>query len=240
MTVFPEKKGPGRAEKAGYDRLRKALPPLCLALLGVLGPQRVSAAAGSPPPIHVTGNLLRPTYHHEYSTEQIESMSGLRAPSRAAHEPGLTLFEYEISSQYEMSEKGRSPNEALLIWAKSIDVNFSITRMEVFVSNKYAEGSCQYRTILAHENTHVAINERAYKKYKALLIQALKRDRFLPTQARPLRVASEKEGEEILDRHLKGILTPLEDRFRTEDKRENAKIDTPASYARTQAKCGDW
>ncbi len=78
--------------------------------------------------------FTRPTYHHEYSTEQIESMSGLRAPSRAAQEPGLTLFEYEVSSQYEMSEQGRSPNGPLLIWAKSIDVNFSITRMEVYVA----------------------------------------------------------------------------------------------------------
>lgn len=103
--------------------------------------------------IHVTGNLLRPTYHHEYSTEQIEGMSGLQAPSRAAQEPGLTLFEYEISSQYEMTESGPNPNGPLRVWAKSIDVNFSITRMEVYISNKYPRGSCQYQTILGHENT---------------------------------------------------------------------------------------
>jgi hypothetical protein len=112
--------------------------------------------------------------------------------------------------------------------------------MDVYVSSKYPPGSCQYRAILAHENTHVAINERVYRKYRALLIQALKRDRNLPTSSHPLRVATEQEGEAILDRHLKGILTPMEESFRREDRRENAKIDTPASYARTQAKCGDW
>jgi hypothetical protein len=200
----------------------------------------VSGARDRPPLVHVTGNLLPPTYHHEYSTAQIEAMSGIQAPSRAAHEPGLTLFEYEVSSQYEMSEKGQSAAGPLLIWAKSVGVNFSVTRMEVFVSSQYARGSCQYEAVLAHENTHVAINERVYKKYRALLIQALGRDRALPTRAHPLRVSSEQEGEDILDRHIKGILTPLEDRFRAEDKRENAKIDTPASYARTQARCRDW
>jgi hypothetical protein len=190
--------------------------------------------------IHVTGNLLKPTYHHEYSTAQIESMSGLRAPSRAAQEPGLTLFEYEISSQYEMTELGRNPTGPLQVWAKSINVNFSVTRMEVYVSSQYPVGSCQYDTVLAHENSHVAINDRVYRKYKALLIQALRRDRNLPTQAHPLRVSSEQEGEDILDRNIKGILTPLETRFQAEDRRENAKIDTPSSYARTQAKCRDW
>jgi hypothetical protein len=200
----------------------------------------ILGARERPPLIRVTGNLLPPTYHHEYSTAQIEAMSGIQAPSRAAHEPGLTLFEYEVSSQYEMSEKGRSATGPLLIWAKSVGVNFSITRMEVYVSSQYARGSCQYQAVLAHENTHVAINERAYKKYRALLIQALGRDRALPTRDHPMRVSSEQEGEDILDRHIKGILTPLEERFQAEDKRENAKIDTPASYARTQAKCRDW
>jgi hypothetical protein len=200
----------------------------------------VLAAGDRPPLIRVTGNLLPPTYHHEYSTAQIEAMSGIQAPSRAAHEPGLTLFEYEVSSQYEMSEKGQSAAGPLLIWAKSVGVNFSITRMEVYVSSQYPRGSCQYQAVLAHENTHVAINERVYKKYRTLLVRALGRDRALPTRAHPLRVSSEQEGEDILDRHIKGILTPLEERFRMEDKRENAKIDTPASYARTQARCRDW
>jgi hypothetical protein len=224
----------------GFQVLRKNGLFTWMAILGIFCGPSARAAGNHSALIHITGNLLRPTYHHEYSTAQIESMSGLRAPSRAAQEPGLTLFEYEVSSQYEMTELGRNPSGPLQVWAKSIDVNFSITRMEVYVSSQYPVGSCQYETVLAHENTHVAINDRVYKKYKALLIQALRRDRNLPTRSHPLRVSSEREGEDILDRNIKGILTPLETSFQAEDRRENAKIDTPASYARTQSKCRDW
>ncbi len=226
--------------RSGYGTFWKGLAFAGMAVLGFFCGPGVSASRNLPQLIHVTAKLLRPTYHHEYGTAQIQAMSGLRAPSRAAQEPGLTLFEYEISSQYEMTEMGRDPNGPLRVWAKSIDVSFSVTRMEVYISSQYAKGSCQYQTILAHENTHVAINERVFKKYKALLIQALKMDRNLPTRAHPLRVSSEQEGEDILDRNIKGILTPLEERFQAEDRRENAKIDTPASYARTQARCRDW
>jgi len=224
----------------GLKTLRAKWPPFGLIIMLIFGCSAAWAAGGHSPLIHVTGNLLPPTYHHEYSTEQIEAMSGLRAPSRAAQEPGLTLFEYEISSQYEMTELGPNFNGPLRVWAKSIDVKFSVTRMEVYVSSKYPRGSCQYETVLAHENTHVAINERVFKKYKALLIRALKMDRNLPTHDHPMRVSSEQEAEEVLDRNLKGILNPLEASFQAEDRRENAKIDTPASYARTQAKCRDW
>ena len=235
-----ESKGLDPGNGPGFKVVQKKWLFIRLAILTIFGSSSAWAAGNHSGLIQVTGNLLRPTYHHEYSTAQIEAMSGLRAPSRAAQEPGLTLFEYEISSQYEMTELGKSFGGPLRVWAKSIDVNFSITRMEVYISNQYPVGSCQYRTVLAHENTHVAINNRIFKKYKALLIRALRRDRSLPTRAHPLRVSSEQEGEDILDRNIKGILTPLETRFQAEDRRENAKIDTPASYARTQAKCRDW
>ncbi len=227
-------------EKERVKVFRKNIFMPCLLIFGIFGGSPTWGAGSHAPLIRVTGNLLRPTYHHEYSTEQIEAMSGIQAPSRAAQEPGLTLFEYEISSQYEMTELGPNFNGPLRAWAKSIDVRFTVTRMEVYVSSKYPRGSCQYETVLAHENTHVAINERVFKKYKAMLIRALKMDRDLPTRAHPLRASSEQDAEEILDRNLKGVLNPLEARFQAEDRRENAKIDTPSSYARTQAKCRDW
>lgn len=203
------------------------------ALAGLCGP------AGAVP-LQVTGTLVRPTYYHGYSTAQIEAMSRIRVPSRASHEPGLTRFEHELSHQYEVEGEGEGPGRPLRVWARSLRVDFSITRMDVYVSSQYARGTCPYNAILAHENTHVAINDRAFRKYKALLERALKRDRTLPTKAHPLRVSSLKEGKAVIERRLSRIVEPLYERFKREDIRENAKIDTPASYRRTQAKCGDW
>ena len=236
----PESPRPGRGKKErgfGRNRLLTALLAVCWALAIPSGAARAKGSSI----LHVTGKVLQPTYHHEYDTARIQAMSGIRAPSRAAQEPGLTLFEYELSSQYEMGEKAKDPRGPFRIWAKSIQVNFSMTRMEVFVSSQYPVGSCQYAAILAHENTHVAINERVFKKYKAILEGQLRRvERSLPSLARPLRAGSEAQGEAALDQKLKPLFQSLEARFAAEVKRENAKIDTPASYARTQAKCKGW
>jgi hypothetical protein len=188
----------------------------------------------------VVQSKVAPTvYHHEYSTAQIESMSAIKAPSRAAHEPGLTLFEYEFSSQFELSLRSNRPEGPYRYWVKTLEVRFDLNRMEVFVSNQYPVGSCQYNAVLAHENTHVSINSRLFKKYLAQLRAELAR-LPLPTSGHPWVAASQAQAEATLDGRIKPILKRSEERFAAEDRRENAKIDTTASYRRTSAKCRDW
>src|SRR5581483_5056636 len=180
--------------------------------------------------VHITSRLLVPTYHYQYSTAQIQAMSGIQAPSRAAEEPGLTIFEYELTSKYEMEVNGSSPGGPFWVWAKSLQASFITRRMDLYVSSQYPRGTCQFRAIMNHENNHVAINKRVFRKYLKLLNRRLKTTVSIPTQARPLRAASELEGENMLDARIKPLVTKLEEQFGAEIKRENAKIDTPESY----------
>ena len=190
-------------------------------------------------PVVVEGGAVPTVYHHEYSTAQIESMSAIKAPSRAAHEPGLTLFEYEVSSQYDLALRSNRPAGPYRFWVKTLNVQFKITRMDVYVSSQYPEGSCQYNVVLAHENTHVSINQRLYRKHMGLLRSALARA-ALPTASHPWTAGSQAQAEAALDARIKPLLKRIEQGFAAEDRRENAKIDTTASYRRTSAKCPNW
>lgn len=190
-------------------------------------------------PLVVQSHVVPTTYHHEYSTAQIESMSAIKAPSRAAHEPGLTLFEYEFSSQFELSLQARRPEGPYQYWIKTLNVRFDVNRMDVYISSQYPVGSCQYNAVLGHENTHVSINSRLFKKYLRLVRAQLARVP-LPTRKHPWTAATQAQAEADLDGRIKPIMKRFEENFAAEDRRENAKIDTPASYARTSAKCRDW
>ncbi len=190
--------------------------------------------------LNFTGTFLKPTYYHNYSTEQIESMSHIYRSSRAMHEPGLTAFENEVQHNVEVAGMNYGPGKPLVVWADSVHVDFSITKMNVYVSSQFPEGSCQYRVVLAHENTHVAINDRAFVKYQSLMKRALQRDRSIPTKAHPIRVGSMEEGKSVIEKRIEGIIVPIFNRFKEEVLRNNAKIDTPASYRRTQAQCSHW
>lgn len=189
-------------------------------------------------PVLVLGHLVPTVYHHELTTAQIEAMGGLKAPSRNSQEPGLTVFDVQMAYQVgsEVRMHGKEPMRA---WIKKLQVDFSLKVMEVYVSSQYPVGSCQYKAVLAHEKTHVAINQKTYRKYMAILKRELGR-LALPTPARPWRVASEGEVDARAGALIQPVLDRVQAGFVAENKRLNARIDTPASYAKISRKCKGW
>lgn len=205
------------------------------------------AQCGGGPPVnrnaifHVVNVPILPTYHHELSTAQIEGLANsVKLTSRNMQEPGLTAAEqsFGVSSQYGAEEYHEI--HRVCVWANSVDIEFSYTKMDVYVSSQYPEGSCPYRVILAHENQHVAINQRVLDKYVNLMRRAIRRDRSIPTKDRPISVSSFKEGQDIISGRISRIVQPLYRRYKKEVLAENRKIDTMRNYRRIQAKCRDW
>lgn len=190
--------------------------------------------------IHLTGDALLPTYFHNLSTAQIESMRHIHYHSGLQHNPGLTLAEHELKTNYQISGLTHGRGAGVCVWVESLQVFFGFGKMDVYLSSQYAEGTCQYGVILGHENQHVAINTRVYRKYRALMERALLRDRRIPTKGNPLSVQSMAQGKAMIARLINGLTNPLYERFKREVVSENAKIDTIANYKRTQALCKEW
>jgi hypothetical protein len=112
--------------------------------------------------------------------------------------------------------------------------------MDVYISRDYPYGSCQYTAILGHEDTHVTINRRVFKKHLARLRTALRTDKTLPLQGNPIRVSSMAEGERIVSARVQAITQPVVRAMEAELRSENAKIDTPESYRKLSARCPTW
>jgi hypothetical protein len=198
------------------------------------------AAANAGPVVRFTSKSIQPTYHFNFSTAQIEKINKKWVASRNTHEPGLTEFHYGWSFRYQFGAKNNAEGEATEIWANVINVDLSITRFDVYVSSRYPEGSCPHDVILKHENTHVAINERTFEKYKGILKQDLETDASLPTRAKPWKVKNLKAGKYMMEHYLSNVIGSVVKDFWAENGLENAKIDLPDSYRRTQALCSDW
>ena len=212
----------------------------------VVGPAVFAQCGGGPPVnrnaiFHVVNVPLQPTYHHNLSTAQIQSLGyNVKLASRNLEEPGLTTAEQslETNAQYGALENTRT--HRFCVWAESVDVEFSYTKMDVYVSSQYPESSCPYRVILEHENQHVAINQGVLRKYVNLMKQAIRKDRTIPTKTRPLSAASFKEGQDIISARIARIIQPLYQHYKREVLGANRKIDTMRNYRRIQAKCKGW
>jgi hypothetical protein len=206
----------------------------------------MAQCAGGPPVnrqvlFHVVNVPIQPLYFHNLSTAQIEGLqTSVKFTSRNLQEPGLTSAEQSLDTSYQCGALENTHTHRLCVWADSVEVDFSYTKMDVYISSQYPEGSCPYRVILAHENQHVAINQRVLKKYLALMKRAIRRDRSIPTKDRPILAGSFKEGQDIIAARIARIIQPLYGRYKREVLGENRKIDTMRNYRRIQAQCKDW
>jgi hypothetical protein len=190
---------------------------------------------------HVVNVPIQPHYYHNLSTAQIEGLqNSVKFTSRNLQEPGLTCAEQSLDTNYQCGAMENMQTRRFCVWADSVEVDFSYTKMDVYISSQYLEGTCPYRVILAHENQHVAINNRTLRKYVELMKQAVRRDRTIPTKDRPITVGSFKEGQDIIASRISRIIQPLYERYKREVLAENRKIDTMRNYRRIQAQCHDW
>lgn len=221
-----------------------------LVLAGILatsgGNTALAQCAGGPPVnrqaiFHVVNIPIEPHYFHNFSTAQIEGLqTSVKFTSRNLQEPGLTSAEQALDTSYQCGALENTRTHRVCVWADSVEIDFSYTKMDVYVSSQYPEGSCPYRVILAHENQHVAINNRVLKKYLGLMKQAIRRDRSIPTKDRPISAGSFKEGQDIIAARIARIIQPLYDHYKREVRWDNRMIDTMRNYGRIQAKCKDW
>ncbi len=217
-----------------------ALGAVGLAALILAFPPVMGAADVSRPVIHIISAATPLQILHDHSTEQITAMRHSRFPGAHMHSPGITVAESEMKADCQLSFSHRDGTLVYKVWATSVTLLFDYSRMDVFISSQYGEGSCPYQQILIHEKQHVAIDERELEKYKKLMAAALRHSRLIPSRSHPLAARSVEEGRALVSRRILGIVHPYFAAYGRAVKAENAKIDTLANYRRVQARCNDW
>ncbi len=200
---------------------------------------QINLASSDRPDIQVTGQEAQPTYHFDLPTARIEKVNKQWVASRNQNEPGLTEMYYSWSTDSNIESTPPREGE-LQIWCNTVTADFSIKKFDVYISSQYPKGSCPYQVILDHENTHVAINQDTYRKYRKILEETLRNDPNIPTQSHPWKAKTFKKGCYMVKNYLAGVVGEVVRKFWAEEGLANAQIDLPSSYRATQAKCKDW
>jgi hypothetical protein len=225
---------------------RGARSSIFFGVLGVLGGEMVLAACPGDPKFKrasvfkVTTPTVTTRYFHDRTTAQIQAMWRSKSHGAGRHNPGLTVFEHQVGSGFQVVGESLRGGKGFCLWAEKVEIDFAIKKMDVYVSRQYAFGSCQYKAILDHENTHVAINRRVHQKYRMMLQQALRADKTLPLEGNPIQAASVAEGQKVVSRKLEALVQPIVRAMEAELRAENAKIDTPDSYRKLSGRCQEW
>jgi len=119
----------------------------------------------------------------------------------------------------------------------TVELDIGYPEFAVTIDGKYAAGTCEYRALLNHENTHVTILRRTLDRFaprvRARLAEAVAR-------FRPIVVTGDKDAADAVLVRLQRDIDPVIKALRDAANAANGAIDTEKSYAAVTARCGNW
>lgn len=144
-------------------------------------------------------------------------------------------YEFSMSSSYAYDEV----DGGYCFWVDIVDVMLRYQSMDVYVAKEYRPGSCAYRAILAHEQTHVDIARTFVQRYRPRVRSALTSLR-IPTARAPNFVNSIEQARVQSNTLLGQLLNPVIRQLEKSMNDAQAELDTPQSYRRVLRQCSDW
>ena len=171
------------------------------------------------------------------SEEEISRLAGTEAATLGDHQRhvGLTTAQFGLSLRAEYAS--RTAGGVTCIYPTRISVEIGYTDVVVYIARQYQRGTCQYDAIMEHETEHVRINRDTLTEHLALIEAGLLdavRAGF------PLQSASVERAGDYGMNLLRTELRQGVDRMIADREAQHGQLDSPESYARTQAECPTW
>ena len=228
-----------RPDRLRFSTLRPLAAALCMAALPGAALGQDCSPPKQPAKAHLElrhGNLQ---LLHDLDTAGIRGIvNGVQGYVAGPwHLPiGLTLAEFDTRFETSFYFREAQPFGYCVALAEA-KVSLGYEDVTVYVSSEYPEGSCEYDTILAHEQEHVRINREILKTYKPKLQQAFARV-LRSKKVMFARRKDEARSAYLLElRHqFKQVVTEMLNARNL----KNGAIDTQDNYRRLMAQCDGW
>ena len=195
---------------------------------------------GARAPLEYRFRFSEPTYSHALSTTQIEALARSGESGEHYHVYGLTQAGFSLETSYEVGWSKKWFKDEYRVWVENLRVEFEYNTLNVYVTNAYPEGSCEYQTTLDHENQHVEIHRSLHEKYEKVFQDKIGSSLEIPLESRPVTAAAFEAGKTQVGEIISRVTDPLFQQFRDELEAEQAKLDTPENYAALKGRCQHW
>ncbi|MBO6520450.1 MAG: hypothetical protein JJ900_09125 [Rhodospirillales bacterium] len=192
--------------------------------------------------VHVTiqrndGRVTVNNAHSRESLRRMQRQSGRASAFGSAWTPvGLTLTELKYSMRLKVEAQPVSDG-GYCARVTAVEADLGYDNLRIFIARKFRPGSCAYRSINAHEMTHVAVFKQALDRFYPRLQHRLQR---AAETLDPVRTSNPDRAAAYLRKRLSASVEPLFLEMNRELDRNNARLDTPERYRREQALCTDW
>jgi hypothetical protein len=178
-------------------------------------------------------------YVHDLDTAGIRKIvNGLQGYVAGPWHLPIGLTVADLGTSYDTKfyyRKAQSGGHCVALAEAKFSVGYD--DITVYISSEYAEGTCEYNSILAHEQEHVRIDREILKAYEGKFKDALRR-LLRGKKAIFAHHKGEARSAYVLElrRQLDGVVTEMA----VARNLKNGAIDTQDSYRRLSAQCDNW
>jgi hypothetical protein len=171
------------------------------------------------------------------SLRRMQQQSGRATAFGSAWTPvGLTLTDLKYRMRLQVEALPMS-NGAYCARVTTVDADLGYDKLRVYIARRFRPGTCAYKSINAHEMTHVTVFRQALEQFHPRLRHRLQR---AAQGLEPVRSSSPDAAAAYLRQRLSATVEPLFLEMNRELDRNNARLDTPDRYRQEQALCAEW
>ena len=226
------------------DRAPRLMMALAVAVFWTVGQSGTASASPCSPPKSAAKTSLHlelgePQYVYDLDTAGIREIVSDRQGYVAGpwHLPlGLTVA--ELGMGFETGFFVRNIQGAgYCVALAEAKVTVGYRDLRVYISSDYAEGTCEFDAIWAHEQEHLQINQGVLEAYKAKFKEVLRQVR---RGKRVIFVHRKSGARAAYIQHLQRRFKPIVAEMQAALAQNNGAIDTQESYRSVLAQCDNW
>jgi len=206
--------------------------------------QQASAAAPRCPPYSkaITLDFVvlspKPVYNNRLTVAGIRNLFRQHTdPVLGPHERALGITYAQTSYSAEARSQATTVRGGYCVYLTSLDVKFGFKRMEVYVASEFEPGTCEYRSVLDHENQHVSVNIGTLREYAPRFRGQVEN---ILSRQQPVFTANAQAGMDVALQNVENAMSALLDQFQDSMASRNAPLDSNSNYAATGALCKNW
>jgi hypothetical protein len=217
-----------------------ALCGICAAQTAWAAQRSGQACAPYSKPITLDFKTLapKPVYHNGLSIQGIRNMFSSHTEAvLGPHERALGITYAETQYAVDARSQAVPARGGHCVYLTEVNVSFGWKRMNVYIASEFTPGTCEYKTVLDHENQHVAVNNGSLKEYAP---------RFRAETEKVLRTIQpvfSPDAEAGMDAALAPVQKRMSEmlaQFQDVTAQRNAPLDSRSNYSETGKLCANW
>ncbi|UPT73274.1 MAG: hypothetical protein M0D55_15495 [Elusimicrobiota bacterium] len=163
---------------------------------------------------------------------------GREAGNASERPQGLTKVDHQV--RFRSRLRVEETRGGACAWFEEAVVDLTPRSVEIFVPSDYADGSCEYEAILAHEREHERVHAERLAAGARGVSEALAAAAWLPAKGNPAASAGKAEAETELDAKLRRAVMPAVALYKEDLRAAQAELDAPGLYQWTSKRCSGW